>query len=378
MTSKRTKAGVATAAAILSASIVAVALACSSPAGAVTRTPDVSASANLNLRISPSTRKPWPRIWPGQVYQDASPFNTPVPANPQLAPNSSQIVHRVTSWGPPAKPYAGAAGTSDDWSHPVYFARWSDPVYRIHQTGWANPDIEGKRIHIPVGAKPAGGGDASFSVVGPWRGWEYDFWDAKTPSGHGGTFTANFGRRGLWRGNGLGMSRYPYRGGITAAGFSNQAGVIRVSEMESGAINHALFMTVRCHFGNVWPADSVGTHGLCSDPKDAPAMGQHFWLDMSPAQINALTVPAWQKIILRAMATYGMYVGDDGGAPWALSIESGDNYTSFGEPDPWVAYAKSQGIDGTYDSSIGRTVYSLNLQHAVDWGNKLKVLRPGQ
>ena len=364
----RTKAGIVPAAraAILSASIVAVALACSASAGAVTRTPNVSPSTNLNLSI-------------GQVYQDASPFNTPVPANPQLAPNSSQIVHRVTSWGPPAKPYAGAAGTSDDWSHPVYFARWSDPVYRIHQTGWANPDIEGKRIHIPVGAKPAGGGDASFSVVGPFRGWEYDFWNAKTPSGHGGTFTANFGRRGLWRrGDGLGMSRYPYRGGITAAGFSNQAGVIRVSEMESGAINHALFMTVRCHFGNVWPADSVGTHGLCSDPKDAPAMGQHFWLDMSPAQINALTVPAWQKIILRAMATYGMYVGDDGGAPWALQIESGDNYTSFGEPDPWVAYAKSQGIDGTYDSSIGRTVYYFNLQNAVDWGNNLKVLGPAQ
>ena len=368
MTPMRTKAGIATAAkaAILSASIVAVALACSAPAGAVIRTPNVSPSTNLSLSI-------------GQVYQDASPFNTPVPANPQLAPNSSQIVHRVTSWGPPAKPYAGAAGTSDDWSHPVYFARWSDPVYRIHQTGWANPDVEGQRIHIPVGAKPAGGGDASFSVVGPFRGWEYDFWDAKTPSGHGGTFTANFGRRGLWRrGDGLGMSRYPYRGGITAAGFSNQAGVIRVSEMESGAINHALFMTVRCHSGNVWPADSVGTHGQCSDPKDAPAMGQHFWLDMSPAQINALAVPDWQKIILRAMATYGMYVGDDGGAPWALQFESGDNYTSFGVPDPWVAYAKSHGIQGTYDSSIGRTVYNFNLQNAVDWGNKLKVLRPGQ
>jgi hypothetical protein len=107
-------------------------------------------------------------------------------------------------------------------------------------------------------------------------------------------------------------------------------------------------------------------------------MGQHLWLDMSPAQINALALPDWQKIILRAMATYGMYVGDDGGAPWALQFESGDNYTSFGVPDPWVAYAKSHGIQGTYDSSIGRTVYNFNLQHAVDWGNKLKVLRPGQ
>jgi len=284
----------------------------------------------------------------------------------------------VVSWGPPAKNYAGVAGTSEDWSHPVYFARRSDPVYWIHQTGWANADIEGRRIHIPVGAKPAGGGDAAFSVVQPFRGWECDFWGAKTPGGYGGIFKANFGKRGRWHGKGLRRSRYPYRGGTTAAGFSNQAGVIRVSEMESGVIDHALFMSVRCHYGNVWPSDSIGTHGQRSYAKDAPAMGQRFWLDMSPAEINALAVPDWQKIILRAMATYGMYVADDGGARWALQLESGDNYTSFGLPDPWVAYAASQGIEGTWDSAIGRTVYDLNLQHAVDWGSKLKVLRPGQ
>ena len=344
----------------------ATTLAGAAPSGAVARAPDLPSSVVINLGL-------------GRVYAPTSPFNTPVGANPRLAPNSGEIIRRITSWGPPARFNAGAAGTSEDWSHPVYFARWSDPVYRIHQTGWANPDIEGQRIHIPVGAKPAGGGDSEFTVVGPYRGWEYDFWDARTPSGHGGTFTANFGRRGLWRrGTGLGMSRYPYRGGITAAGFSNQAGVIRASEMKSGAINHALFISVRCHYGHVWPADTVGTHGQCSDRTGAPAMGQHLWLDMTPAQINALAVPAWQKIILRAMATYGMYVGDDGGAPWALQFESGDNYTSFGVPDPWVAYAKSQGIKGTYDSAIDRTLYSLDLQHAVDWRSKLKVLQPGQ
>jgi hypothetical protein len=352
-------------AAIFSAStLAAVALALTATAGAEADAPDVPASVNFNLRVGP-------------VYETNGPFSDPVPANPQLAPNSWQIVQRVTSWGPPGKNYAGAAGTSMDWSHPIYYGRPSDPVYRIHQTGWPNADIEGQLIHIPVGARPAGAGDGSFSVVEP-DGWEYDFWDAQPPSGDGGTFTANFGRRGLWWGNGLGTSSFPYRGGITAAGFSNQAGVIRVSEMESGAIDHALFMSVRCHAGNVWPADSVGTHGLCSDPRDAPAMGQHLWLDMSPAEINALEVPEWQKIILRAMATYGMYVGDDGGAPWALQFESGDNYTSFGEPDPWVAYAKSQGIDGYYDSSIDRTVYYFNLQNAVDWSSKLKVLQPGQ
>jgi hypothetical protein len=105
-------------------------------------------------------------------------------------------------------------------------------------------------------------------------------------------------------------------------------------------------------------------------------MGQHFWLDMTPAQINAQSVPGWQKIILRAMARYGMYVGDDGGNSWALQFESGDNYTSFGKHDPWIAYAHSQGIKGWYDSSIGRNTYYFSFKHAVAWGRWLKVLKP--
>jgi hypothetical protein len=310
-------------------------------------------------------------------YSSSSPFNTAVPANPTVAPNSDQIVQRLASLGPPAANSAGTAGTSMDWSHPVYFAKASDPVYTIHQTGWANPDVEGRQIHIPVGAKPAGGDDASFSVVDT-DGWEYDFWQAQAPSGNGGTFTANFAKRAPWDGNGLGTSGTPYQGGITAAGFSNQAGVIRASEMKAGVINHALFMSVHGWNGRVWPSAKLsGTTGEVTDP-NAPAMGQHFWLDMTQAQIDALSVPEWQKIILRAMAKYGMYVGDNGGSPWALQFESGDNYTSFGQPDPWIAYAQSQRITGSYNSSIGRNVYYFNFKNAVDWGSKLKVLEPGQ
>ena len=310
-------------------------------------------------------------------YSSSSPFNTPVPANPTVAPNSSQIVQRLASLGPPAANNAGAAGTPMDWSHPVYFAKASDPVYTIHQTGWANPDVEGRQIHIPVGAKPAGGDDASFSVVDT-DGWEYDFWQAQAPSGNGGTFTANFAKRAPWDGNGLGTSGTPYQGGITAAGFSNQAGVIRLSEMKAGVINHALFMSVRGWNGRVWPSAKLsGTTGEVADP-NAPAMGQHFWLDMTQPQIDALSVPEWQKIILRAMAKYGMYVGDNGGSPWALQFESGDNYTSFGQQDPWIAYAQAQGITGSYNSSIGHDVYYFNFKNAVDWGSKLKVLEPGQ
>jgi hypothetical protein len=72
-----------------------------------------------------------------------------------------------------------------------------------------------------------------------------------------------------------------------------------------------------------------------------------------------------------------MYVGDDGGSSWSLLFESGDNYTSFGHPDPWIAYARSRGIRGWRDPSTGRTLYYFDIRNAVNWRTKLKVLAPG-
>jgi hypothetical protein len=105
---------------------------------------------------------------------------------------------------------------------------------------------------------------------------------------------------------------------------------------QAGVINHALFMSGMAGTAESGPQrTSRAPLGEVNAP-NAPALGQHFWLDVTPSQIDALSVPEWQKIILRAIAKYGMYVGDNGGAPWALQFESGDNYTSFGKPDPWV------------------------------------------
>ena len=310
-------------------------------------------------------------------FSRSSPFNTRVPAHPKLVSNSAQIVHRIVRQGPPAAYYAGSAGTPNDWSHPVYFATASDPRYRIDQTGWVNRDIEGQRIHVPPRAKPAGGPDHTFTVVQP-NGWEYNFYRARAPTRSTRTLSARFGKREWWAGDGLGTSRPPYRGGITAAGFSNEAGVIRLRELKAGAINHALFMEVNGWHGRVWPAAKLrGTTGRVASAS-APALGQHFWLHMSGADIRGLAVPRWQKVILHAMAKYGMYVGDYGSAPWALQFESGDNYTSFGYPDPWLTYARSLSIPGFFSTTIGRTLYPFNFGKAVDWGRRLKVLKPRQ
>jgi hypothetical protein len=107
--------------------------------------------------------------------------------------------------------------------------------------------------------------------------------------------------------------------------------------------------------------------------ENAPALGQHFYLDMTAAQINSLSIPAWKKTVLRAMAEYGMFVGDTGSTylGWAVSIQSGSSYTSFGQTDPWVNLAKKFGIPR---SSGGK--YYFDLADTINWGSKMRVADP--
>jgi hypothetical protein len=67
-----------------------------------------------------------------------------------------------------------------------------------------------------------------------------------------------------------------------------------------------------------------------------------FWLQMTPAEIAAQQIPDWQKTVLRAMATYGMYFGDTG-SPFYFSIETeaGNQYTSLGGTDRWTEFARA-------------------------------------
>jgi hypothetical protein len=159
-----------------------------------------------------------------------------------------------------------------------------------------------------------------------------------------------------------------------AAQYGTAAGLLRAEELGSGQIDHALFMTVRCDSGrHVYPATK---HGLpCSEDglsdTDAPAEGSRFQLAMSDAQITALPVPDWKRTILRAMAHYGLIVGDTGGT-WGLGQDSGVIYTSFGAPDQWVALAQQWHVpyySGDHD-------YIFDLGSGVDWGRFLRVVSP--
>lgn len=321
--------------------------------------------ASVNCGLGSFAAGRWPTAcW--RPYGDASPFNLPVPARPRLAPDGEAMVTRLVDSGPIAD-LVVAPDTASDWYHPVYFSGQHDPLYTVRcRRAWGTCEVEGMQVRIPAAARPAAGGDAHLAVVDQATGWEYDFWQAEPRPAEGGTLSVSWGGRTEITGDGLGSD-------ATAAQVGLLAGAIRAAEMEAGRIDHALFMTVGCTAHRyVYPASGYGLD--CADQEHAPAVGQHFWLDMTDAEIAGLDVPAWKRTILRALARYGAYVGDTGGnESFGFQLESGSTFTSFGVADPMVAFARAQ-ESGVTDRGGGR--YDFDLGSGVDWQGRLRVLDP--
>jgi hypothetical protein len=314
----------------------------------------------------------------GRLYTETSPFNQPIPSSPQLLLETTRIVKRTVGFGPPPQFDGGVAGTRYDWGHPIYFSKRSDPLFTVHCTSaalWGPCKVEGDRIRIPSAAQPAGGSDGHLAVIDQRSGWEYDFWRVKQKPAGGGRLVVGYGGKTSTSGPGA----YGLGSGATASGFGLAAGVIRPEELAADQINHALFMVVKCTNGtSVWPAGSNSGRSCSSiglPNAGAPAMGQHFYLDMSDAQIAALPQPPWSKTILRAMAHYGLFVGDTGTTGWGIGIESGASYTSFGRPDPWALLGKRFGVPSRVGPPGKLRYYKFNLSGAVDWASSLKVVR---
>jgi hypothetical protein len=307
--------------------------------------------------------------WPSgcwRPYGAASPWNRAVPAAPRLRANSAAIVKRIRGFSPYIDDMTAGIPRAYDWQHPTYWPKASDPSYTVHCTRpWGTCSVEGLKVRIPQEAlAPPTTNDGHLTVVDQETGWEWDFYDAETPlPTGGGTVTIGWGGRTRIDGDGLGSD-------ATAARFGNLAGVIRAQEAISGRIDHALFMVLSCDDGSfVYPAMKKGA--ACADRTNAPPMGSHMWLDMSETEIDALSAPAWQKMILRTLHRYGAFMGDTGGPGWGYQFESPLTYRSFGVEDALLAWAEANGWIASNGSRVGRW---SNVPDDV-WG-RIRILDP--
>jgi hypothetical protein len=285
-----------------------------------------------------------PGCW--RPYAPSSPFNTPIPAKPRLAPDSAAIASYLSSehWTF-ASGRHGAFAIEANGSRPVYWARSSDPLVKVICRGDGSCD-PGLRLHIPAGARPQDEFDGHMTVVDQPARREFDFWRAGTPERGQITVSA---ASSIPIGPASGSGR---NGSGEAAHLGLMGGLLRAAELKAGVIEHALAMAVPCEQPNdVWPAPARarGDQG-CSGHGAGPHLGSLVQLNMSEAQIAASGAPAWQRAIMRAMARYGIYVVDSnspGNLEMSLIKENDLSFTSFGFPGPMASLVKPIGGGGS-------------------------------
>jgi hypothetical protein len=147
--------------------------------------------------------------------------------------------------------------------------------------------------------------------------------------------------------------------------------VIRPEELAAGYVNHTMMLEARYLSGHaVSPYSGSVTHGKPrADESDSAttrlSIGNVVFLDMSHSEVNALSLPTWEKAILHGLIDHGAVVAFNGGAPWGLVFESSIDRTSLGRPDPYAAAALPATLD-----------YSHALDTVGGWGAKLEVLAP--
>lgn len=268
---------------------------------------------------------------------------------PTLAQNSAGIVSRIMMFSPRPSNIFISPSPVQDYLHPTFWSDEDDPLYTVHcNRPWGRCSVEGLQVRIPQAAKsPPTNNDGHMTVIEQWNNWEWDFYETQTPlPAGGGTVNIGWGGRTDITGDGLGT------GEAVAAEWGNLAGIIRSQEAISGVVNHALFMVLSCGSNSpefVYPATKGGA--FCPDQTNAPPMGTHLWLDLTDPDIDALSIPAWQKMLLKTLHNYGAFMGDTGGAGFQFQFESPFTYNSFaGRVDPGNAWAQANGwsFNNTY------------------------------
>lgn len=277
-------------------------------------------------------------------FSATSPINTVIRSTPAIDTKSTaMIAYAARTRQMHANLYA--------YGIPIHTASSSTPRFTVScrmDPTWGTCPFTGRVMPIPAGATPSTGTDRAMVVVDPVTQTTGEYWQAtRTSTG----WVASWGAVNPSAGSGWG-------GGSTGAGASRLAGVVRVSEIAAGRIDHALVLQTDNVCRTTFRAPALKTDGT-SIRTDCIPEGARIQLDplLDVAKIPGIT--AGEKTVAKAMQVYGGYVIDRGGAPLSVSFERATDATSA---SPGRTYAAS-GLSWDYHG----------MPH-VPW-QKLRVLR---
>ena len=265
--------------------------------------PPPSPTPTSSSTPTPSPTPTTPPPAPGQLYAASSFWNTPIPPNPAIDPNSALMV--VASLGS----FASSANfaNTEGWGIAIAYASPTDKLYSIGCTYFdCGTSVS---FRIPAGAKPTTGSDHHLVVIDPAAGLELDMWRAEY---NAATDTWQAGSRYVTNAYGWGAicALGQHCNGAVAAGFAAFGGIPRPEDFAGAVIPHALTLTPPYTRAGYIACPATHTDG--EDPSPAIPEGARVQLD--PAfNVEAQSWPAWKKTLARTLQVYGAYVSDTGG-----------------------------------------------------------------
>jgi hypothetical protein len=236
-------------------------------------------------------------------------WNASLPANAPLDPRSatyvSELVQQVDHYGPWMN--------TTQYSVPVYTVRPHQPTVAVSldPAAGSQPGLsQGWRaVPLPGNAKPAVGSDAHLVVWQPSTDRMWEFWQLA----HDGS-----GWHARWGGYMVSVSKNPGYyvdhgdWGASATSLPLLGGLIRISELKAGHIDHALALAVVDASSLAYSRPAERTDGNIASP-DAIPEGIRFRLDPS-LDIARLKLPPVVRMLAEAAQRYGIVVRDRSGA----------------------------------------------------------------
>jgi hypothetical protein len=164
-------------------------------------------------------------------------------------------------------------------------------------------------VPIPPGAKPAAGSDASMVVEQPATNSLWELWEAHDENG---VWHARWGGKMNDVSGSPGYYTNPSDWGGSGTSLSLLGGLIRISELRAGRIDHALALAIPHAAARIFAFPAQRTDGNDPNPNQIPE-GTRFRL---PASLNveALKLPPVVRMIALAAQRYGIIVRDQSGA----------------------------------------------------------------
>jgi hypothetical protein len=294
---------------------------------------------------APPPPPPPPTSTPGSVWRPfnaSSPWNTPIPANPALEPDSQALINAFRS----SSPFGEHLDVNiARFSIPLYQATTGTPLQSVAVglggEGWGQGGLNAVgQMPIPPGAKPDESFDAHMTVLSADRTQEYACWAMNFNGSRAGAWYAQLCATSDLTGSGVrppAPSANPWWAahGARACGFPLVAGLIRADEIRAGRIDHALvFAYPALRKNRFTPPASINSsdganYGIpCGGRIQFDPSVDVTKLGLSPAGVT----------IMRALQQYGAYVGDYSGA---LSM--------YADNSPEARAYWDSGVLGTYE-----------------------------